>query len=393
LDLHARAIEIMLDAYKDGLLDESGEVQLVDYLHGDNRFGESIAILEPLVKDHPDAIQYRTRLMVAYYRTERRDRLDELVRETDRHFHERGLWTESNIAEIGRGALDCHLLDRAVDYYKQAISLHQRSNPASGNGDSALSYMYQQLAEAHSQLGQIKEAVDAASGAIVCWGPHQTQRRDAINKLGQVLASAKDLDAYVRSLDKSDKDSPIFRKAIGQTYQARREFDNAVTQLRLAADMQPADVEVQQALVACYDALGKRHEGTLALLAQIDVDRHNLALYTQLAERLKDDESEAERAATSIIEAGPHEAENQAAMAELRQKQGRWNEAIPHWQQAAELRRFEPTNLVKLIEAEVHAKQWDAARQSIRKLQQTEWPSRFNTVENDIRRLSDQLPK
>jgi tetratricopeptide (TPR) repeat protein len=393
LDLHARAIEIMLDAHKQGLLDESGEVQLVDYLHSENRFGESIAIIEPLVKDHSDAMQYRTRLMTAYDRTGRRDQLDELVRDTEKHFHRRGLWTEDNIAEFGRGALGCHLLDRAVDYYKEAISLHQRSNPASGNGDSALSYMYQQLAEAHSQLGQTEKAVEAASGAIVCWGPQHVQRGDAINKLRQVLANAKDLDAYVQSLDASKQDSPILRKAIGQTYQARGKFDKAITQLNLAAAMQPADTEVQQALVACYDATGKKREATLALLAEIDVDRHNLVLYTQLADRLKNDEAEAERAATSIIEAGPHEAENQAAMAELRQKQGRWNEAIPHWQQAADLRRLEPTNLVKLIEAELHAQQWDAARQSLRKLQQTEWPSRFNTVENDIRRLLDQLPK
>ena len=32
---------------------------------------------------------------------------------------------------------------------------------------------------------------------IVCWGPHQSQRQEAINKLHQVLAAAKDLDAYV----------------------------------------------------------------------------------------------------------------------------------------------------------------------------------------------------
>ena len=134
-------------------------------------------------------------------------------------------------------------------------------------------------------------------------------------------------------------------------------------------------------------------EGTLELLAMIDIDRHNLALYQQLADRFHDNEAEAERAATLIIEAGPHEAENQAAMAELRQKQGRWSEAVSHWEQAAELRRLEPTNLVKFAQAEIQAKQWDAARQSIRKLQKTEWPSRFNTIEADIRRLQEQLPK
>jgi len=108
---------------------------------------------------------------------------------------------------------------------------------------------------------------------------------------------------------------------------------------------------------------------------------------------MKDDEAEAERAASSIIEAGPHEAENQAAMAELRQKQGRWTEAIDHWREAAELRRLEPTNLIKLIEAELHAKQWRAARESLDKVQKTEWPSRFANVQNDLRRLLNELPK
>ena len=129
------------------------------------------------------------------------------------------------------------------------------------------------------------------------------------------------------------------------------------------------------------------------MLALIDLDHHNLVALSTTGRAIKNNEAEAERAATSIIEAGPHEAENQAAMAELRQKQNRWNEAISHWREAADLRRLEPTNLIKLIEAELHAKQWDAARESLEKLQQTEWPSRFNNVPNDIGRLLSQLPK
>ncbi len=72
------------------------------------------------------------------------------------------------------------------------------------------------------------------------------------------------------------------------------------------------------------------------LLKLIDLNRHDLALYQQLADRMKDNEAEAERAATSIIESSPNEAENHAAMAELRQKQNRWDEAISHWEQVAQ---------------------------------------------------------
>ena len=82
-------------------------------------------------------------------------------------------------------------------------------------------------------------------------------------------------------------------------------------------------------------------------------------------------------------------------MAEFRQKQGRWSSSRFALEEAAELRRrcLEPTNLVKLAQAEIQAKQWNEARQSIRKLQKTEWPSRFNTIEADIRRLQEELPK
>lgn len=402
LERRQRAIEILLSSQADGLLDESGQSQLVEYLQQENRFGESIAVLEPLVKDHPDSMHHRTRLMLAYFHTHRHDQLLELVKQTAEHFHQGGRWTEGNIAEFGHGVLDCgsldsDLLDRAVAYTQEAISLYQRNNSGSGAGDATLSGMYQQLADAYSRLGQTKQAVEAATGAIVCWGPQQGERQNAINKLHDVLAAAKDLDAYVRSLDqeaaKTGQDSPIVRKAIGQTYQSRSKFAKAITQFQLAIQLQPTDIEVHQALIACYDATGKKSAATRELLALIDLDRHNLALYQQLADRFKDNEAQAERAATSIIEAGPHEAENQAAMAELRQKENRWNEAIPHWEEAAKLRRLEPTNLIKLIEAELHTKHWDAARESIRKLQKTDWPSRFNNVESEIRRLQNQLPK
>jgi tetratricopeptide (TPR) repeat protein len=212
-----------------------------------------------------------------------------------------------------------------------------------------------------------------------------------------VLNDAKDLDGYVKHLDtetaKTGQDSPILRKAIGQTYQARSEHAKAVVQFHLALVLQPLDKEVHQALMASYDALGRKEEATRQLVKLIDFDRHDLALYQQLAERFKDNEAEAERAATSILEADPNEAENHAALAELREKQNRWDEAIPHWEQVSQLRRLEPTGLVNLAEAQIHQKQWDAARQTIEKLQRTEWPARFTDVSTQTQQLQEKLPR
>ena len=397
LDRGARAIEILLVAHKSGLLDEAAQVQLANWLHQQNRWAESIPVLEPLNRDRPDNIHYRTLLLVAYHHSQRPEQLAALYHQIDTHFHTGGRWTEGNVAQFARGCSSCNMHERAAALFNEAIALHQRSNPGSGLGDGTLSDLYQNLALSQSELGHTKDAVDAASAAIVCWGPRDSHRGSASGNLKQVLANAKDLDEFVAHLDtesaKTGQDSPILRKAIGQTYQSRNEHAKAIAQLQLAVELQPHDREIHQALIASYDATQNGAAASKQLLKLIDLHRHDLTLYQQLAERLKDNEAEAERAATSIIESSPNEAESQTAMAELRQKQNRWAEAIPHWERVAELRRLEPTGLLKLTEAQLHEKLLNDARKSIEKLQKTEWPSRFNDVADQTRRLQEQLPK
>ncbi len=124
----------------------------------------------------------------------------------------------------------------------------------------------------------------------------------------------------------------------------------------------------------------------------IDLMPNERTLYSQLADRLKDDPAQAERAATSIIESSPNEAESHQAYAERLQSLNRWSDAIPHWQQVARYRKLEPTGLLKLAEAQLHEKQFDAAKVTLKTLQSTSWPARFSDVEEQIRNLSNQLP-
>jgi tetratricopeptide (TPR) repeat protein len=342
-------------------------------------------------------MQHRTKLIAAYFHTKRTEQLRELLAATDAHFHKEGRWVEGNIAALAEACNGAELYPQAIGYFKEAISQRQRHNHGITLGDTVLSSWYQGLSHAHNLLGQTKEAVDAASAAVVCWGPNQREREYALNALHAALNQSPDLDAYVKQLDAetalSGQDSPLLRKMIGRVYKEKGKHAEALKNLQLAVALQPNDKEVHQWLIATYDALGQKEDGTRQLLKQIDFDRHDLALYTNLADRLKDNEGEAQRAATSIIEAGPTEAENHAAYAELLQTRNRWDEAIPHWQQVAELRRLEPTGLLKLASAQIHEKQWDHARKTIRKLQQTQWPSRFNNVEPETRQLQMKLPK
>jgi predicted Zn-dependent protease len=397
LSLEARAIEMLLIANQNGILDDSGQETLVTYLHSAHRFAESIPILQKLIELRPDQMSFRVLLLIAYHQSDRKEQLQELLAQTDKHFHQEGRWTEGNIGPLASACNQCGLYEQAVGYFKEAIAQRQRNQGGVTVGDATLSSWYQGLASAHSALHQTKEAVDAASAAIVCWGAQQKERTDAISALRNVLGTAQDLDDYVKHLDeqaaKTGQDSVILRKTIGHVYKDRGNHAAAITQLQLAVAMQPNDKELHQWLIQSYDALGKNEEGTRELLRQIDFDRHDLALYTTLAQRLGGNEAEAERAATSIIEAAPTESENHAAYAELMQQRNRWDEAIPHWRQVAELRRLEPTGLLKLAEAQIHEKQWNEARQTVRKLQQTSWPTRFSDVEQQTRQLQEKLPK
>jgi hypothetical protein len=58
----------------------------------------------------------------------------------------------------------------------------------------------------------------------------------------------------------------------------------------------------------------------------------------------------------------------------------------------AALRRLEPTGLLKLAAAQVHIEDWSAAERTLNALRKTEWPSRFNTVTDEIRALEAKLP-
>src|SRR5262249_10138508 len=150
----------------------------------------------------PENLGYRTRLMTAYFHTNKQAELLALLKQTDAFFHEKGRWTEGVLAALAESCLETELFSQSAAYYEELIPRHQRDYPRQASGDSTLSNYYAHAARAYSGLGKTKQAVDMASGAIVSWGPHLDQRKHALDALVQVLAEAKDLDAYVAELDK-----------------------------------------------------------------------------------------------------------------------------------------------------------------------------------------------
>lgn len=395
LEHYARAIEIRLIAHRKGLLAPADLYQLVTWLHHQKRWAEAIPILEPLVNQSPDEMQYRTALLISYARSSRPEDRDRLLAETDEHFRRGGRWTESNIALLASTCVEVHLDPAAVKYYGELIPLAQRSRPDRGVGEGTVSHYYQQLSESHARLGNTKDAVDAASAAVIAWGPRHDQRTSAINQLNSVVRRAQELSRYVDHLDRqlaeTGQDSPLIRRVIGEVFAERGQHEDAIAQLQLAAELQPFDRETHQALVRSYDALKDSRSAVDQILKQLDFDRHNLDLYKELAKRLKGDERQSERAVTTLVEAAPKEAEHHEALAVIRQEQNRWGEAINHWKNVASLRALEPTGLLKLAEAQIHEERWSAALTTIGKLKARTWPSRFSNIESQIRQLEQQI--
>ena len=397
LDRHARAIEILLAAHKDKVLDESGQSKTVDFLHRQNRYGESIPILEPLVELRPETMKYRTWLMHACFRVGRQEDLLALLEQTDEFFHQEGRWREPAIAALGHSCLENKLFERSVALYEEVINIHQRTQPNRGIGNGTLSSYYWNMAQAYSGLKKTAEAVDAACGAIISWGPRHDQRAQALSSLEQVLRDAVDLDQYVKHLDQqtveTGLDNAIVRKALGKVYFDKGEHAKAIPQLKRAVELQPNDTETHEKLVACYEKQGDQEAVIRQLLESVRLSRRNIQLYKSLAERYEKLEraEDAERARTSIVEALPNESESHTLLAEIRQAQNRWVDAIQHWQQVASIRALEPTGLLKLTAAQVHEKQWDEAAETVRKLRARAWPVRFGDIDAQARNLERQI--
>ena len=333
--------------------------------------------------------------MHAYFRTDRKTELLALLKATDGFFHEKDRWGEDALSHLANSTLQNELFEQSVAYYKELIPSHERTQPNRGIGNGTLAKYYAHLADAYAGLKKTPEAVEAAGASIVAWGSRSENRALGLKTLKEVLLRSADLDAFVDHFDKQKQDSAIVRKALGQAYGEKKEHVKAIKQLERAVEMQPNDVEIHQLLIAFHDARGDKAGAVGQLLQAVQLSRRDLKLYQELGNRYAaaGQASEAERAYTSIVEVQPTEAESHALLAEIREKQNRWPDAMLHWEQVARLRALEPTGLLKLAAAQIHEKQWDQAQETLRKLDARTWPARFNDVRQQVRALEEMLGK
>ena len=200
---------------------------------------------------------------------------------------------------------------------------------------------------------------------------------------------------------KTHEENPILRKAIGQIYleQVRagkqERCGKAMAELLIAAEVQPNDEETYKALVECYDHLNDKQGAVEQILAWRQFVPRDIKVYEDLGQRLEKlgEAAEVERAYTSIVEALPTESESHQLLAEIRQRQDRWADAVEQWRQVARIRSLEPTGLIGLTEALIHQRQWEEAGKCLTRLKQTNWPARFNNPPTNLRQKIPELER
>jgi Vault protein inter-alpha-trypsin domain/von Willebrand factor type A domain len=394
LDLVDRGIEILFDAHRRELLDDSGQQLLITALFRQKRHGEAVPLLEALVRKQPKAFGWRTQLMHAYFKSRQPRALLKQLAETHKLFIDPYPNGESNLAAMAASTLENELYEHATSYYEKAIKIRTDALHSRTQGDSTLAGYFQQQAKAYAGLGNTALAVDKASAAIVIWPARHDQRQEAIDLLRSMLNLSLNLDAYVAELDKevekTQQDRPIVRQQIGTVYQEKfKAWDKAIKQFRLALEGSPSDPDLHQRLIACLDAKGDAAGALVQSLDSLELSRRNLDLWGKLAARFTalKDPIQAERAATSLVEVAPHEADGHEKLASYRQKQDRWDEAISHWQEVAKLRKLEPTGLLGLAPALLHQKRLEEFDAALKQLDNGPWPQHFQE------KLKEELPK
>ncbi len=376
-------IELLQGAYARGILAWNGRATLIRYLQSRRRYADSLPIAEALVEDQPDQVDLRCLYILALHHAGPKGSAGEAADTARAHLESIGAWEEYQVAALAQVCLSTELYPRAVELFATAINLRKRYVTLN---DWTLSHYYGQQARTLAGLGRLEEAVDAAAGAILTWSRSRSERGEALGALVEILAGAKDLDAYVAQRDarfaESQTGSALIRRALGEAYMTREAWGAATAQFLFALRLTPHDEETWGRLLEACDKAEDSAGAIAALRGHILAAPRNYGLYEQLGERLGDAgrRDEAARAFTSLAEVEPHQSEGHAALARHFASRDLWQAAAEQWEQVIRVRSDEPEGHLGLARALIAGKDEARARAVLQKVLGRDWDERFGDV-------------
>ena len=393
LNERSAAVDALAALHEKGRLHESGRWQLARWYQESRDWKPAIPLLEGLIEERQDRLDYRLALVAVHFGNRDKDAAHTLLRATTERWKEKKWWNESSMASLAKAAFEARFYEEAAAWYEEAVRANERGGASHWNWRHTRSTYYGFLAKAHARLGNVDQAIDAASAAVVTWGSSQNQRKEALKALHRVVAGIEDLTGYVKRWDakvaETGLDAPLIRKEIGIVFLERGEPKNAIAQLELARELAPLDDEVHARLLDAFDRAGDRTGALAALRASIRMSPMSLELYSRLASRLArgGDERGAERAYTSLVEVRPNEAESHRQLAKVREGQKRFGEAVVQWRQVVRVRTDEPAGWLGLATAQIHAGDLEGAKKTLDHVETATWDARFPDVGSKARTL------
>ncbi len=397
LGLNREAVATLQAAIARGNAPEDLRATCATWLREDARYAECWALAEALVAERADNLAYRVLGAAALHGLARDKEALALLEATAARWKERKAWDAGVASTLAVAALEARLAAPAAAWRAAAARMRREAGGGAGP-DSTLSSWYGTLARARSLLGETDAAVRAAAAAVVAWGRDRDNRARALETLRDVIAQAKDFDAwlsrYEAEVAASGLDAPTIRKAAGQVLEKRGRFDRAAAQYRAARDLDPADAEVHALLVHALDAQGDGPGALEALLASLRMAPKNLPAYPDLAQRFAkaNDSEAAERARTNLVEAMPSEPDGHRELAKLREAAGRFDLAAGQWLRVTEVRPLEPEGWLSLARTRIEAGDGAGARAAIDHLLGATWDARFGDVKAEAAKLRARLP-
>jgi tetratricopeptide (TPR) repeat protein len=396
LGLVGEAIDALLAADERGALRELGRSQLVQWLHLEKRWGDSLRHLETLVHEGPDVLQYRVLSIRALHKSGHDSTAKELADASVARWREQRRMLEGDLAALGLVCLECEFFTRSAALFEEVIPIRSRVRRG-GGPDSLLSQYYGGLARSYVALGREGEAVDAALNAVTCWGSRTSQRARALEDLRKVLAGLGDLDSFLLSWTEkaveTGQDAPFLRVAAAKVYLERKQPAKAVRELAAARRFEPDDREIYTLLLQAHDAAQDPDAAARALAEAARRFPREYGLPKQLGERLLalGRRAEAERAFTTLVEPEPMEADGHRALAQLYERGKRHGEAVLQWELVVRIRSFEPAGWLSLAGAQIRAGRKDDARTTLGHVLGSSWDPRYGSVKRNAARLLDRL--
>ena len=393
LSLRAEAVDLLINLDARAPLAEGLRFRLGSWLQELNRHQEAIPHFERILAANADHLAARCRLAISLHATDRDQEGRALVAEGEKRLKDQDRWEQNGIGQLAETCFDCEYWEPGATYFEELVRIQERYRRAGYRNEDQIAHGYGRLANCLVNLGREDEAVKAASAAVVVFGNRMDNRQRALDDLVRVLASLKDLGAYVAKYDaevaETGLDAPVIRKSLGRVWLDRKEWSKAEAQLRAARELSPMDRQVHEMLVAALDGRKAPAEAIVALRESVRYAPGDLNLLTQLAKRLlaAGDGEEAERVFTTYVEREPMEAAGHRMLAEEWQREKRFDAAIAQRKIARDLRTYDPEVWFELVGTLRAAGQGDEARAELTEMIRREWRPEFGDVRDKAAKM------